>query len=736
MRRLFMSHMWTFQRVGGLDQVVFKNANDIINLPDLDPKLWVALSCPTTGLDFDERTLALLDTDQDGRIRIPDILDAISWTKDKILSFETILHSSDTLPLSEIDTSTEQGKKLSVTAHSILANLNKHNTNYLTQEDVQESIKINAGKLYNGDLIFPPSAELSPEMQTFIETAIKTTGAQKDMSGQDGIDLEIAQTFVDNLKTWQNWQTDISNTQTPFGEDRAEIWKLVQLLKPKIDDYFLRVELAEYAPQAQTALNVDEKYIVPTENGLLSDEALAELPLSKIDSTSYLDLVNGLNPLWKDKISRFKMLVASSLSNPDQLTQQEWQNIQQSLQAYTTLISSKPELTQLKVATEPTASIEDIHNDVITSLINSDLFTEFKQMIEQDNQTPISASDVLVLEKLVLFHKHLYRLLVNFASFADFFSLEKRAAFQLGKLYIDGRCATLCVAVDNIAKHANMANYSELCLLYCECTRQGEKKLIAAAMTAGQGDLLIEGRNGVFIDNNGNDWDANVVKIITKPISIQQAIWAPYQRIGRLITEQINKWATDKDADIDKSSEQALQNPANKFDIGKSMGIFAAIGLAIGAIGTALASIFQAIFSLAWWQFPLVIIGLFLIVSGPSVILAWLKLRRRTLGPLLEASGWAINGQVKINLMLGGLLTSKAELPDNAKRNLSDPLKQHNHKFIIIMWLAILLGVGISGGWLWHKGYLDKIFEPQHHTEQNVQQQSEKQNNSNTSENH
>ena len=227
-----------------------------------------------------------------------------------------------------------------------------------------------------------------------------------------------------------------------------------------------------------------------------------------------------------------------------------------------------------------------------------------------------------------------------------------------------------------------------------------------------------------------------MVKIITKPISIQQAIWAPYQRIGRLITEQINKWATDKDADIDKSSEQALQNPANKFDIGKSMGIFAAIGLAIGAIGTALASIFQAIFSLAWWQFPLVIIGLFLIVSGPSVILAWLKLRRRTLGPLLEASGWAINGQVKINLMLGGLLTSKAELPDNAKRNLSDPLKQHHHNFIIILWLAILLGVVISGGWLWHEGYLDKIFEPQHHTEQNVQQQSEKQNNSNTSENH
>ena len=723
---VIMSHTWTFQRVGGLDQVVLKNADDIINLPKLDPKLWVALSCPTTGLDFDQRTLQLLDSDNDGRIRIPDILDAISWAKDKIVSFDNIVQSSETLPLSQIDDSTEQGKKLLVTAHSILANLNKSQADYLTQDDVQQSLKINASKLYNGDLIFPPSGELSPEMQNFIQTAIKTTGAQKDMSGQDGINLEIAQTFVKNLKSWQAWQTDISNTQTPFGENRSEIWKLVQELKPKIDDYFLRVELAQYAPQAQNALNVDEKYIVPTQNGLLSDQALAELPLSKIDSNNSLDLVNGLNPLWKSKIIRFRALVASHLTDPNQLTSQEWQDIQTGLNAYATLISSKPDMQQLNVATKPTASIEDIPSNQIANFTNGNLLSEFEKMVDQDNKTPISASDVFVLEKLVLFQKHFYRLLINFASFAEFFSLGHYAAFQLGKLYIDGRCATLCVAVDNIAKHSTMADYSELCLLYCECTRHGQKQTIVAAITAGQGDLLMEGRNGVFIDNEGNDWDANVVKMITKPISIQQAIWAPYQRIGRLITEQINKWASSKDADIEKTSTQAIQNPENKFDIGKSVGIFAAIGLAIGAIGTALATIFQAIFSLTWWQFPLVILGLFLIISGPSVILAWLKLRRRTLGPLLEASGWAINGQVKINLLLGGLLTSKAELPANAKRNLTDPLRKRNKKARIIFWSAILVGVVMVGTALWFKNDIANYFKQQQ--QQLTQSQSQTQN--------
>jgi len=266
-----------------------------------------------------------------------------------------------------------------------------------------------------------------------------------------------------------------------------------------------------------------------------------------------------------------------------------------------------------------------------------------------------------------------------------------------------------------------MANYSELCLLYCECTRHGQKQTIVAAITAGQGDLLMEGRNGVFIDNLGNDWDASVVKMITKPISIQQAIWAPYQRIGRLITEQINKWASNKDADIEKTSTQAVQNPESKFDIGKSAGIFAAIGLAIGAIGTALATIFQAIFSLSWWQFPLLLLGLFLIISGPSVILAWLKLRRRTLGPLLEASGWAINGQVKINLLLGGLLTSKAELPANAKRNLIDPLKKRNKKARMIFWSAILVGAVLVGSTLWFKDDISNYFKQQQLTQSQIQ---------------
>ena len=55
------------------------------------------------------------------------------------------------------------------------------------------------------------------------------------------------------------------------------------------------------------------------------------------------------------------------------------------------------------------------------------------------------------------------------------------------------------------------------------------------------------------------------------------------------------------------------------------------------------------------------------------MFLAWLKLRRRTLGPVLDASGWAVNSQIPINFMLGSCLTDAAALPPNASRPLTIP---------------------------------------------------------------
>ena len=58
-----MAHTWKFFRAGGFDQVKLETGADLANLDQLDQKLWVALACPTRGLEFDSRTLDLVDAD-------------------------------------------------------------------------------------------------------------------------------------------------------------------------------------------------------------------------------------------------------------------------------------------------------------------------------------------------------------------------------------------------------------------------------------------------------------------------------------------------------------------------------------------------------------------------------------------------------------------------------------------------------------------------------------------------
>ena len=75
-----MAHTWRFFRSGGFDQVVIDSVEDLEALDCLDKKLWVALACPTKGLEFDERTLNYIDIDGDTRIRVPELLNAVRWS--------------------------------------------------------------------------------------------------------------------------------------------------------------------------------------------------------------------------------------------------------------------------------------------------------------------------------------------------------------------------------------------------------------------------------------------------------------------------------------------------------------------------------------------------------------------------------------------------------------------------------------------------------------------------------
>jgi hypothetical protein len=311
--------------------------------------------------------------------------------------------------------------------------------------------------------------------------------------------------------------------------------------------------------------------------------------------------------------------------------------------------------------------------------------------------------------RMVRYRRDLFRLLRNFVNFADFYDPRLPAIFQAGTLYLDGRTCHLCVKVDDPAAHALIAVPSRMFIAYCDCRRPGgEAMKIAACVTQGDADFLSVGRNALFYDRKGRDWDATVIKIVDNPISLRQAFWSPYKRLVRAISEQAAKFAAAKD----KESESHLAGAAERttgavagvkpikpdpVDVGKMVGIIAALGVGVGAIGTIFGAAVSGFVGLQpWWAKILALVGMVLAISGPAVVIAWLKLRQRTLGPVLDGNGWAVNGRVAVNMPLGMVLTDRATLPPGSSRSLQDPYVDEGARQRRVLAWAIVAAIGAA----------------------------------------
>ncbi len=326
------------------------------------------------------------------------------------------------------------------------------------------------------------------------------------------------------------------------------------------------------------------------------------------------------------------------------------------------------------------------------------------------------------LEKLLLLCRDFVTLLRNFVSFQDFYAKRGKALlgrgnaqdtpwaiFQAGTLVIDQRACNLCMKVSDMGKHNTQAPDSGMFLIYCNCKHQatGQTMTIVAAMTVGEIRNLKVGKNALFYDRQGRDWEAEVVKIIDNPISIGQAFWSPYRKLGEWVSGLITKSAAEKEKKSFADMTAKLQTPPAAgqaaqpapFDIAKFAGIFAAIGMAVGALGTFLTSLLSEVGKFAengWWAIPTLIICILLAISGPSMVLAWMKLRKRNLAPLLNANGWAVNADAIVNVLFGNTLTEQAQYPI---MKLKDPFQKKGlskgSKWSIAI-AAIVLGIAIA----------------------------------------
>jgi hypothetical protein len=713
------NHVWNFSTVGGVKRVNLESGADLKNLSNLDPKLWTALSCPVNGLEIDKKTLEIIDSDADGKIRVPEIIAAVEWVTSILKNPDDLLQEESVFQLSSINENTELGKTLLESAHIILKNLGKENATKLTVEETSDIEKIFAGTKFNGDGIITEDSTSNEELLKVINEIISCLGSVTDRGGKQGISTELLINFFENCEKYAAWYTKKEaniNTILPYGNQTEEAYQKFCAIQSKVDDYFIRCRLAAFDSQSTEVLNLQVARVESiTANDLSNCVAeIAAYPLAKIEGGKSLPLVVGINPAWEISIADFKKLIVTPLfQNKDTISEIEWNQIVESFKAYA----------QWK-AEEDGVCVASIGIERIQAILSSSYKEQIISLLNQDKDLEGEANNIILVDKLVRYHRDIFTLLKNFVTFYDFYSSDAKAVFQAGTLYIDQRSCDLCIKVSNMEKHMTMVSYSGMFLIYCDCTSRStnDRMTIVAALTNGDIDNLVVGKNALFYDRQGLDWDATVIKIVDNPISIRQAFFSPYRKVSRFIETQINKFATAQDdkvtGDMTKGIEgvplkvedtTVKKTPPVPFDVGKFVGIFAAIGLAVGAIGTAIASLVAGFLGLTWWKMPIAFLGLVLLISGPSMIIAYLKLRKRNLAPILDANGWAINASAVVNIHFGNTLTHLAQLPRGSKINLNDPFtKKKNPILTIIFCISIIVGIVLY--YLWKHGYIHVPF--------------------------
>lgn len=633
---------WKYCSLGGITRVTITSGEDIAHLAELDQKMWTVLSCPVKGLELDERTLDLIDYDRDGKIRVDEVVQASQWLCRVIKNPDNILLGHDFIALEDFNTEDEEGLRL----------------------------------------------------QEFAKQVLKIMGLNKDTISLPELDEFLAHYDDDCQKEMEETMSALTVTTLPYGENSDAAVEAVTAIRDKVADYFMRCKFVQFHDDCTQALDVSvEKVAEISEKNLATcvDE-ISKYPLSRPIANCVLPINEGINPAWQGAFSAVKTLVLDvDFPGKESINEEEWSSVVAKIDAY---VATKAD--QVKAET-------DSHDEKVKG--------------EHEAIEP--------LERLLHLYRDFYSLLRNYLFMADFYDKNNFAIFQAGKLYIDSRCCNLCMRVDDMSKHTNMAKLSGMFLIYCTCTSKVLNKTmnIVAAMTDGDLDNLRVGKNAIFYDRAGQDWDAVVTQIIDNPISVRQAFWMPYKKFWNWITEKLNKSAAEKEekafakmtekADSASSSIAVQANAAQggqatpkkqAFDIAKFAGIFAAIGMAVGFIGSFLTNVGKALFS-SPVAFVMIIAIVLLSISGPSMFIAWSKLRKRNLGPVLNANGWAINAKIPVNVRFGATLTEMADYP---RIVLDDPYAEKKMPKWLRRLITLLIILVVAFVLLYFKGYFNR----------------------------
>ena len=653
---------------GGSYQLRIQNAEDLEKIQVLDEVHWAATSIPTDSLNCDKAFIAYVDTDKNGRIRPAELKAAWSWLIQVLADRHRLSEGSDVLRLQDIDTHCPEGQKLHAAAEFILTNLNISGENEISLAQVRDVQSIMASAANNGDGIIPPEVTSNADLAQFITSIMDTVGSKMDACGKPGISEEELKKFSHEAETYLAWQaqgeipkghecTEIK----PWGTETRKAYDLVRNLEGKMDQFFAQCALVKFDGRAAAQMQLREKELKEidfTDTAKMTDR-LKDSPLASPNPEGLLNFEEAINPLYVDSLFELKEKVLNRALGDalKRLNQNEWRKVKNIFCSYRVWLENKQG-----------RKVEKLGQDQLRSYLEGSYREQVGELIEKDLAVANELNQMQNLEKLILYQRWLMVLANNFVSFADLYNPNARALFEMGTLVIDERQITFTMGVRDRQAHKKISQRSLMYLLYVEVTGRQDKDIkfeIVAPVTSGSSEGLCIGKRGIFFTVDGREWDAEVVDIVANPISVWESVKAPFQKSADFARKQIEKMTQS-------SEEKAVSMASSASASGTARDLMLGGGLAIAALGSSFAYITQALSEVKPVQILMALLGLAMVVLLPSMFAGFVKIRRRDMSGLLEASGWAVNVHMRLNMTMGRLFTHTPHLPKDARKERKD----------------------------------------------------------------
>ena len=697
---LFMSQL-IFKNYGKSYQLKIQDAQDLEKIQVLNEALWAATSVPINNLNCDYAFVSFVDTDQNGRIRTNEVKEAQAWLFRFHANRSRLSEGTDILDLNDIDVSHPEGQKLRAVAELILINLNSPDTQRISLAQVRDVRSIMASAANNGDGIIPSEATSDPDLAQFIISVIETVGSTLDASGKPGIGQEQLKMFFDEVQSYIAWKVkgeipkgDNATDVMPWGIETPQAYELMATLEEKIEQYFAQCAMVRLDERAVAQMQLRQKELdeIDFTDKSKIEARIKAAPLATPNPKGILELESTINPLYVEILFNLKEKVLNRAlgESVKYLTQKQWYKVKNVFTLYRTWLESKQG-----------TKVEKLDVGILRTYLNGPYGKQVSELIAKDLVVADDLSQMHNLEKLILYQRWLMELANNFVSFSNLYNPQTRSLFEMGTLVIDGRQITFTMKVQDRQAHKKIAEKSCMYLLYVEVTGRQDKDIkfeIVAAVTSGISSGLRLGKRGIFFTVDGREWDAKIVDIVENPISIYESVRAPFQQFTSFIREQIDKFTKSHQGKLEKSFTAPSAS-------GMTRDLLLGGGIAIAALGSSFAYVTKALSQVKPTHILVALVGIALVILLPGIIAGFIKIRKRNMGALLEASGWAVNAHMRLSATLGRLFTHVPNLPKDARRERKDIVAQFVKEFgystlrskklsiVVLIILLIVLGL-------------------------------------------